>query len=248
MKKYFPTLLQIFIIAGIVWGFIALIFGFVQAPYASNMALVQAYLASAFFTLLLYLSRRWWLEVLSGKGKLAASLAGIFCALVIETISWVTQIRAGTVVNATDVNYWNNLLITMPWYIGWVLIFVQVQERRRFTWLSILLMGGLYKAIFVAVINLPVTARIMGGQISLIDSWIWLLRIGFWQYIILYSSIVLAPAWILGTRPVQISALNTKPVWLDILRPGFWIIPYILFLFAYSLIPVIIAMLNNSGG
>ena len=248
MKKYIPAILKYAVIAGILWGFVALLAGFVQAPFASNLALVEAYLASAFFTLLMYLSRRWWLDVLSGKGKLAAALAGIFCALVIETISWVTQIRAGTAVNTTDVNYWNNLLITIPWYIGWVLIFVQVQERRRFSWLALLLMGGLYKAIFVAVINLPVTARIMGGQISLLDSWIWLLRIGFWQYIVLYSSVVLVPAWILETRPVQPSALNSKPVWLDILRPGFWIIPYILFLFAYSLIPVIIATINNSGG
>ena len=247
LKKYLPLAYRVFIIAGMVWGFIALIVGFIQAPYSSNMAVVEAYLASAFFTLLLYLTRRWWLDVLAGKGILAAILAGIFCALVVETVSWGTQMMAGASANVTSTNYLLNLLISMPWYIGLVIIYVRVQERRRFSVPLLLLLGGFYKSLLIGIINASTASILMGDQVSLVNSWWWMIRIGFWQYIPIYSSIMLIPAWILETHPAEPSPKNFKPAWLDAIRPAFWLFPYIVFWLAYSILPALLSTPVTGG-
>ncbi len=247
MKKYLPLIFRVFIIIGIGWGFTALIAGFLQAPYPSNLAVVEAYLASAFFTLLLFLTRRWWLEVLSGKGVLAASLAGIFCAMVVETVSWGTQMMAGANANVTSTNYLLNLLISMPWYIGLVVIYARVQERRRFSIPLLLLLGGLYKSLLIGIINVSTASVLMGDQVSLVNSWWWMIRIGFWQYIPIYSSIMLVPAWILETRRVEFSPKNYKPAWLDAVRPAFWLFPYIAYWLAYSILPALLSTPLTGG-
>ncbi len=192
-----------------------------------------------FFYILLFLTRRWWLVYLAGKGKIAAAAAGIFCALVVEVIAWVTQIMAGTTGNVTDPNFWLNLVLTMPWYIGLVIIFVRVQDRRRFSIPVVLLLGGLYKTLLIGVLNATTAYILMSTQVSFISNWAWLARAGFWQFIPIYSALVLIPAWILNTRPVEITPMNAKPIWLDAIRPAFWLLPYILYWFAYSILPVV---------
>ena len=247
MKKYLPLAFRVFVIAGITWGFAALIAGFLQAPYSSNLAVVESYLASAFFTLILFLSRRWWLEILAGKGILAAALAGIFCALVVESLAWGTQMMAGAGANVTSTNYLINLLISMPWYIGLVVIYTRVQDRRRVSVPLLLLLGGLYKSLLIGIINASTASILMGDQVSLVNSWWWMIRIGFWQYIPIYSSIMLIPAWILETRPVEPSPKNFKPAWLDAVRPAFWLFPYIIYWLAYSILPALVSTPITGG-
>lgn len=247
MKKYLPLVFRLLVIAGTIWGLIALVAGFLQAPYPSNLAVVESYLASAFFTLLLFLTRRWWLDVLAGKGILAASLAGIFCALVVETVSWGTQMMAGATANVTSTNYLLNLLITMPWYIGLVVIYARVQERRRFPVPLLLVLGGLYKSLLIGILNATTASILMSDQVSLVNSWWWMIRIGFWQYIPIYSSIMLVPVWILETRPAVPSPKNFKPAWLDAIRPAFWLFPYALYWLVYSILPALFSTPITGG-
>ena len=85
----------------------------------------------------------------------------------------------------------------MPWYIGMVWIFVKVQEIERFPLAAVLLLGAVYEMGADGIIGGVIMPAIMGTPLNLIEYLILSLLAAFWQFIPVYSSIVLPPAWVL---------------------------------------------------
>jgi hypothetical protein len=118
----------------------------------------------------------------------------------------------------------------MPWYIGVVWIFVRVQRKEQFPGGVVLLLGACYELGGDGVIGGIILPTLMGSPPNFMEFLI-LLPLGmFWQFIPVYSSIVLPPAWILAYSP-QTNLADSPD-----LRKGFlplaWMIPYL----AYSII------------
>lgn len=113
------------------------------SPEDKTTALAIA--SSGLYTLILAHTRRWWLARISGHPLRNAMILGSANAAVVETLFLVVEKLMETEVVAADPNLLLDLLITMPWYLGMVVIFVRIQHRRRFSSWTVLLLGGLYE-------------------------------------------------------------------------------------------------------
>ena len=74
-----------------------------------------------------------------------AILLRINNAAIIETLFLIVEKAFGATGVAAHPNLLIDLLITMPWYIGMVWIFVKVQEEERFPLAAVLLLGAVYE-------------------------------------------------------------------------------------------------------
>ncbi len=219
---------------GSLWGILVLLLSVLLEPTPENFTLAVSILLSGIYTGFLYLSKRYWLPKISKKPIRSAILLGSFNAAVIETLFLVIEKAFGASGIAAHPNLLLDLVMTMPWYIGMVWIFVNVQKQENFSPAAVLLFGAIYEFGADGIVGGQIIPMIMGEPVNLITSLFFILILAFWQFIPVYSSIVLPPAWILESS--QLEALQTKPLWRRGLLPLVWLIPFILYLIVLILI------------
>jgi len=216
------------LIAGILWGQFILAAGTLKNPKPNNLTTLSAIESAGLYTLALFLTRRWWVPLLSRCPAWSAPALGIFNAALIEAEFWAFERLFGGSGVAASSNLLLDWLFTMPWYIGMVLLFVRGQKRSRFPPLVLLLLCGLYEAGADGVVGGQLLPWISGHGVSLLSAWAFLLLIAFWEFILVYSSMILPVAWVIAAAsPVD---LPPRRLWRDALLPLGWLLPYTIYL------------------
>jgi len=222
-----------FVLGGIFWGVAFSFFAFFLEPTAENLTLAVSITLSGLYTGMLYLTRRVWLKRLSGKPVRNAILLGSFNAAVIETLFLMAEKVFGASGVAAHPNLLIDLLITMPWYIGLVWIFVKVQEKEHFPLAAVLLLGAVYEMGADGIVGGVLAPAIMGTPVNLIEFLILGALFAFWQFIPVYSSIILPPAWVLESNltPAESGKKRCRRAFLPLLLQ----IPFTLYLIVLML-------------
>lgn len=225
MTRKNPPFLKWLLIIGVTWGQIVLIAGTVMDPTPENLTLLASIEVSGLYTLALYLSRDRWLPRLTGKPLRSAILLGIANAAIIETVFLLFEKLFGAAGVAAHPNLLIDLLLTMPWYILMVITFSRIQERYQYSDAAILLFGAVYELGADGIVGGQVLPIISGTAVNLAQNWIFLLSISIWQFVLVYSSMLLPGAWLLQDQ--RQTSINRAVRWL---RPMLWLIPYTVYL------------------
>ena len=221
-KIYWPRVVLAF---GLIFGPLILLLSTISSPTPRNITLLFSILTSGLYALVLYLARDRWIPLLVRHPLRNACLLGIFNAAMVETIFWVCERLVGTTGVAASSNLLLDLIITMPWYIGMVVMFVYAQDRRRFSVSVVLLLGAVYE----------LGADGYCGRHAL---WRWAysrqvhgyyLALAYWEFIPVYASMVLPTALLVDQA--KIKHLPSHPAWVYALLPLVWLIPYTIYLF-----------------
>ena len=216
------------IIVGLVWGQFMLVIGTIQNPTPNNLTTFCAIETAGIYTLLLFLTRRWWLPFLARHPRYSAIAIGILNAAIIEAEFWAFErLFKGQGVAASS-NLLLDWLLTLPWYIGMVVLFARGQNRSRFPPAVLLLLCGLYEAGADGVVGGQVLPWISGHPVSLLLAWGFLLSIAFWEFILVYSSLILPAAWVISTAFAPDPPPKRR--WQDALLPLAWLLPYTVYL------------------
>jgi len=231
MKYSLPTKIVFF---GTLWGLAVLILSVVMEPTPENLTLTVSIVLSGVYTWLLYLSREIWLTGLSKSPTINAILMGSVNAAVIETLFLFIERALGAEGIAAHPNLFLDLLMTMPWYIGMVWIFVKVQEKESFSPAAVLLLGALYELGADGFVGGMIAPGIIGDPINLFNTFALMILVAFWQFIPVYSSMVLPPAWILESARSEPS--KEKPRWHRGFLPLLWLIPFTVYLLIIMLV------------
>jgi len=225
MKYSLPTKIVFF---GTLWGLAVLILSVVMEPSPENLTLAVSIVLSGIYTWLLYLSKEIWLTGLSKSPIINAILMGSLNAAVIETLFLFIERAFGAEGVAAHSNLFLDLLMTMPWYIGMVWIFVKVQKKEGFSPAAVLLFGALYELGADGIVGGMIGPGIIGDPINTLNTLALMMLVAFWQFIPVYSSMVLPPAWILESA--QRESPQEKPRWSRGFLPLLWLIPFTLYL------------------
>ena len=217
-----------FVLGGILWGLAFSFFVVLLEPTPENLTLAVSITLSGLYTGLLFLTRKFWLKGFSRKPVRNAILLGSFNAAVIETLFLLIEKSFSASGVAAHPNLLIDLLITMPWYIGMVWIFVKVQEKERFPFAAVLLLGAVYEMGADGIVGGVIMPAIMGTPVNLIEFTVLALLTAFWQFIPVYSSIVLPPAWVLESSLPP--AESGKKHWRRAFLPLLLLIPFSLYL------------------
>jgi hypothetical protein len=159
-----------------------------------------------------------------------AVLVGIFNAAVIETLFLVIEKLFGAQGIAAHPNLLIDLALTMPWYIGMVFFFARLQERYQYSDVAVLLIGGVYELGADGIVGGQVMPILFGTVVNLAQNWVFLLVISIWQFILVYSSMLLPVAWLLNDTPIPSTGR-----WIRWSRPLLWLIPYSIYLISVLL-------------
>ncbi len=225
------------VVFGVTWGQIILISSAIREPTAHNLTLMLAIQTSGLYALILYLLRGYWMPWVVKRPLANACWVGIFNAAFIETLFWGIQKILGVTDVAAHPNLLVDLALTMPWYAGMVVLFTHAQRRRKFPLATVLLLGALYEVGADGLVGGQIIPLISGKPVDFVGSWVLLVGLAFWQFIPVYSSMVLAPAWVLEGAPAA-RADKDRPImkgkpggrgWLDALTPLIWLAPYTIY-------------------
>jgi hypothetical protein len=219
---------------GIPWAVVTLSLITISEPTPENLTLFTSIMGSGLFTLVLWLTRSLWLPRLDNRPLRNAALLGIFNAAVIETLFLLMESVFGAEGIAAHPNLLIDLLLTMPWYIMMVITFTRVQNARRFSTPTVLLLGAVYELGADGMVSEII--GILFGTSQLLSPAYWIMMAGliYWQFILVYSSMVLPPSWVLDRAPRP--GPSPGPAWRDALRPLLWLIPFTAYLFVVLLI------------
>jgi hypothetical protein len=220
-RRNLPALIAGF---GIAWGILVLGISFLTDPSRHNLALAVSIVLSGLYTLAWYATRRLWLPLCRPAPKPAAIAIGVFNAAAVETLFLAVGVLLGAPDIAAAPNLLVDLLVTMPWYIGMVALFVLAQSRARFPLWAVLFLGGLYEVGgdgLVGGLLIPLASG--GANIPLLC--LCLPTVSFWQFIPVYSSMVLPPALVLSASEYSAPpGVGSRWVWAAL--PLLWLIPY----------------------
>lgn len=203
-----PRWLRWLVVAALVWAEVALAYSLVHDRSPRNLTLVIAIEASGAYTLLLYLTRRLWVPLLARRPVAGATALGIANAALIEALFLAVQTGLGAEGVAANENLLLDWLITMPWYAGMVWIFVRVQRRERYSAAAVLLWGAAYEAGADGLVGGLLGPAVLGTPPDVPQHLVFLAVLAAWQFIPVYSSMVLAPAWVLDAA----DAARVEPV------------------------------------
>lgn len=220
-----PRWLKIFLILGLVWGQLVLLGGTIAEPTRENLSILFSIETSGLYTVLLYFNKDRWMPWFSGSKLRGAILVGILNAAIIEFIFWLFEKLFGAEGIAAHPNLLADLALTMPWYIGMVIIFARLQESHQYPDTAVLLMGGVYELGADGIIGGQVIPILSGTVVDLAGSWVFLLSVGIWQFIPVYSSMLLPSAWLL--HDIRTSSIRRATRWL---RPLWWLGPFTIYL------------------
>ena len=213
---------------GSLWGIGILILALILEPSPENFTLAVSITLSGIYTWLLFLTKDRWIKKLAEKPIRNAIFLGSINAAVIETLFLVIEKAFGASGVAAHPNLLLDLLITMPWYIALVWAFVQIQNSHRFSAGIVLILGAVYEMGADGIIGGLLMPSLMGTPVNLLEFLVLSGLGAFWQFIPVYSSIVLPPAWILDqTDPPQ---EQTKKHWSRALLPLLILIPFSIYL------------------
>ncbi|MBI9042852.1 MAG: hypothetical protein JEZ06_00110 [Anaerolineaceae bacterium] len=225
---------------GTAWGLFVPVLGVVIEPTPENWTLICSIWTAGLYTAGLYITRKWWLSILSKHPLRNAAILGSFNAVVIETEFLVFEKVFGAVGVAAHPNLIIDLLMTMPWYILMCITFIRVQDRRRFSAPIVLLLGGLYEMGADGIIA-PFFGLFSGdSQILTLEYWLMMGTMMFWAFIPVYSSMLLAPSWLIAQKPSSI--LNSSSAWRDAVKPLFFLIPFSIYLLLFMLLILILGL------
>ncbi len=219
------------ILGGSLWGGGILLFAVILEPTPENITLAVSILLSGVYTWILFLTRGIWLKGLSKTPVINAVLLGSINAIVIETLFLFVEKAFGASGVAAHPNLLIDLLMTMPWYIGMVWIFVRVQKKERFSWSGVLLLGAVYELGADGFVGGVILPAVMGNPTNIIFFLVFTALAAFWQFIPVYSSMVLPASWILESMPSN----PEKPRWRQGLFPLLWLIPFTIYLIVFLL-------------
>jgi len=208
---------------GLIWAAFLLILMPVSDPTPENRTTALSIGLSGLYTLLLYRTRRRWLPRLAGRPLRNAMILGSVNAAIVETVFLLVEKLMGAKGVAANPNPILDLLVTMPWYIGMVIIFVRMQHRRRFAPSIVLMLGGLYEIGADGLIGGSFSGALFTPAALLLFP-----LVMFWLFIPVYSSMVLPPAWLVDTIPS--ASAPSIPAWRDAFRPLLWLIPFVVYL------------------
>jgi hypothetical protein len=213
---------------GVFWGFIVLLLSVLMEPTPENFTLAVSIIISGGYTCILYLTKGYWLPRLVRHPVRNAVILGSLNAALIETVFLVIEKTFGAEGVAAHSNLLVDLLMTMPWYIGLVWLFVRVQKIERFSPTAVLLLGAVYELGADGIVGGQIIPLIMGEPVNIFTSLLLMLVLAFWQFIPVYSSLLLPPAWILET--VHPKPSLREPRWTRGLLPLLWLIPFTIYL------------------
>jgi len=228
------TRLGKFTLVGFLWGLAFSFFVLFLEPTAENLTLAISITLSGLYTVLLLLTRKFWLRRISNRPVRNAILLGSFNAIVIETLFLIVEKVFGASGVAAHPNLLIDLLITMPWYIGMVWVFVKVQEKERFPLAAVLLLGAVYEMGADGIVGGVIIPVFMSAPVNLIEFTVMAVLAAFWQFIPVYSSILLPPAWVLESSLAP--AESAKKRWRRAFLPLLLLIPFTLYLLVLMLI------------
>jgi len=215
---------------GVGWAMFLIPFTVISEPTRENWTLSISIAFSGLYTWLLYQTRSRWLPRFSRTHPLRYAMAfGIFNAALIETVFLLIEKFMEAEGVAAHPNLLLDLILTMPWYIGMVIIFVRMHHRRRFSAPTILLLGGLYEVGADGIVGGGIMG-LLGGDLTLFSPvfWLFLVLFAYWEFILVYSSMVLPPAWIVNTLPrIEPPPTSARR---DALRPLKWLVPFTIYL------------------
>src|SRR5436190_22812622 len=138
-----PRWLPIVVIVGMIWALVVLVAAAITEPTPENITYLIAIPGSGLYTLILYLLRPLWLPAASKHPLRSAIIIGSLNAAIIEILFWAVERATGAHGIAASEDLLLDLVITMPWYIGMVVLFVGGQNRQRFPTAKLLLLAGL---------------------------------------------------------------------------------------------------------
>ncbi len=210
---------------GVAWGQSSLLIGTLGSPAPSSVAQAVAIEASGLLTILYVLAFRAWAPRLLAHPRRNATLLGIANAAVVETVFLACRALFWAEGAAAHPNLLVDLALTMPWYIGLVALFVRYHDRWRFSVPAVLLLGGLYQT----GVDWLLGDVLLGGA-PIGPALVYLVTIYFWQFVVVYSSIVLPPALLVSASPLRERGMGSR--WADAVFPLGWLLPYAIYLVA----------------
>ncbi|MGV8026321.1 MAG: hypothetical protein AB2L18_07185 [Anaerolineaceae bacterium] len=235
IQKKSSKWLQILVIIGLVYGLGISILGAAANPSTENLTILMAIIFSGCYSLLLFLSRKFWISSISGEN--AHRNTAIFAIANAFFISFMVDLSAQLIQSSTageSTISSSNYLVTIPWLIGIILLFIPVQKKYRFSWSILLLLSGLYEFISEIWLDGLLIPFLSGQTISFWYTFSDLLIFGFWQFAILYSPIFLVIGWIFGD--LLVSEEEKKTPLLYALKPLVWILPFTIYFLIFYLI------------
>ena len=227
-----PRWMRWLVVAALAWALVGLGISLATDRSPRGLTLVISIAASGAYTLLLYFSRGAWLPWLARRPVAGATAIGIFNAALVEALFLAVQTALGATGVAAHPNLFMDWLITMPWYAGMVWIFARVQRRERYSAAAVLLWGAAYEAGADGMVGGLIVPAILGSGPGLAQHLAFLAGLAFWQFIPVYSSMVLAPAWVLGAaarRRVE-PAVSRPARFAPGLKPFAWLAIYTVYL------------------
>lgn len=216
------------VILGMIWGISLLVLTTILEPTPENLTVNISILFSGLYTLGLFITRPIWFGLLSRWPVQSAALLGIFNAMVVETIFLIFEKIFEAEGVAAHPNLIIDLILTMPWYICMVITFVRVQCRQRFSTAIVLLLGGVYETGADGVVSQVVGILFGDSQLFSPIYWFFLGALAFWQFIVVYSSMLLPSAWLIQTLPPPTQPAPSAKR--DALKPLIWLIPFSIYL------------------
>ena len=216
---------------GSLWGFGVLILSVVLDPSPENLTLGLSITLSGLYTWLLYLTKDHWIKRLRFKPVRNAILVGSLNAAVIETIFLLAEKVFGASGVAAHPNLLIDLIMTMPWYIAMVWIFVHVQKTERFSGAGVLLLGAVYEMGADGLVGGLIIPGIVGEPVNILEFTFLAILIAFWQFIPVYSSMVLPPAWILDAGIPE--EHQGDKCWRRGLKPLLTLVPFLVYLILF---------------
>ncbi len=116
-------------------------------------------------------------------------LIGSLCAIYIETVFWIVERIGGYEGLAAHPNLLIDLLITMPWYVAMITLLWKVETKRKYSYLEILILGGIYDFFADGIVG-----SIFSGSFSPLI--LILLIILYPIFFVTYSLIILTPSFL----------------------------------------------------
>jgi hypothetical protein len=233
-----PRWLRWLVAAALAAAQLALAVSLAADPSPRNLTLAISIEASGAYTLLLYLTRRLWLPWLARRPVAGATAVGIANAALVEALFLAVQTALGAEGVAANENLLLDWLITMPWYAGMVWIFVQVQLHERYSAAAVLLWGAAYETGADGVIGGLLGPAVAGTPVDPLRHLVFLFALAVWQFIPVYSSMLLAPAWVLdAANAVRVEpAVSRRARFTPGLKPFLWLAIYAAYLFGILLV------------
>ena len=233
-----------FLVFFVIWLLLILNLWLFQSGYQEFLTAI-AIIISGCSTILFWLFRNKIKELInkwdiSPKAKFI--LIGSLCAIYIETVFWVVEKIAGYEGLAAHPNLLIDLLITMPWYVAMITLLWKVETKRKYSYLEILILGGIYDFFADGIIG-----SIFSGAFSPLI--LILLVIIYPIFFVVYSFIVLTPSFLIKNEidllrsEAELGRIKNK--WILGLYPilGLLILPVVFFIALLLIVNLILGLI-----